>query len=929
MEVYDFLPTYIDFDYNSILGPDLIDETSLYYKKEFNEYKLETIEDKPKSAGKYMNHQILISRFLSTHTPYKGILIMHEPGTGKTCLSISVIEKILSESSLFRGALILMKGKNLINNYKRELVDVCTDHKYEIEDEDEMTDKKKKRRTNKKISEFYKFQTFETFSKRISKLKEEEIVKQYNNLIIVIDEAHHLRLNQPEDTLEQKSQYNNINRFLKTVQNSKTILMTGTPMIDNVSEIASLMNLILDRDQSLPTGNDFLETYMIKEDETYSILPSKKEELKQKLHGKVSFLKSMKSSVNRQYEGVKLDLRYFKQYAMEMGSNQLEYYSNAIKDDDVKGGVYTNSREANLFVYPDGSWGKKGFEKYVTDVNQKFSLKPIFFKEISGDWKKMNTEEKLSSIKKYSVKYAECIRLLLENKEKKHFIYLDIVQGSGAIIFSLLLEQFDILSFRKQGNGIKYALLTSKTSSDINDAIETYNRYDSIIKVIIGTKIISEGFSLKNVELVHILTPHWNFSETDQAIARAFRLFSHEKIQSIKKDLIVKIYLYTCSIKNFPIDQQIDRYMYKICENKDLPIKSMEYLLKQVSFDCLLNKNRNKVDQCLNYSRECEYQKCEYTCYKEEDGKIDDSTFNLFYDEKEVSVIIKRIKKLFKNRPVFHLEEIKELLKEHSEYSLLKSIFHIIHHKIEMYSRNGSYFYLYHINDILYLSPDIHQGKFLDSFYVDHDPLQMNFIMKDRMYLLWIETFKKMVENHKSYLLDMFSPEVKQMMLEYSIISKEKQIKNIDPIREYLLDQFKDFFYKKETTIVSTLHGKKCLDLLKIDEGWKECEEKEEKEEKETVYKKGEYIFTLKDDQLKIKKDIVKKDKRHDNRNILCTNIDKERLIDLIINIDMIKQLHKDDKLYIKEEKENLIKTHLEKFTKKDLCEEIKIFIQK
>ena len=87
MEVYDFLPTYTNFDHDAeeILGKDLVETTSLYNKKEFYDYRLEAIEERPKEAGVYMNHQIIISRFLSSNTPYQGILVMHEPGTGKTC----------------------------------------------------------------------------------------------------------------------------------------------------------------------------------------------------------------------------------------------------------------------------------------------------------------------------------------------------------------------------------------------------------------------------------------------------------------------------------------------------------------------------------------------------------------------------------------------------------------------------------------------------------------------------------------------------------------------------------------------------------------------------------------------------------------------------------------------------------------------------
>ena len=50
MEVYDFLPTYTEFDKDtqniieSIVGRES-SSTSLYHKKEFHDYKLEKIDD--------------------------------------------------------------------------------------------------------------------------------------------------------------------------------------------------------------------------------------------------------------------------------------------------------------------------------------------------------------------------------------------------------------------------------------------------------------------------------------------------------------------------------------------------------------------------------------------------------------------------------------------------------------------------------------------------------------------------------------------------------------------------------------------------------------------------------------------------------------------------------------------------------------------
>ena len=53
------------------------------------------------------------------------------------------------------------------------------------------------------------------------------------------------------------------------------------------------------------------------------------------------------------------------------------------------------------------------------------------------------------------------------------------------------------------------------------------NIYGEYIQVILGSRVISEGFSISHIQKVHIATGHWNYSETDQAIARSFREFSH------------------------------------------------------------------------------------------------------------------------------------------------------------------------------------------------------------------------------------------------------------------------------------------------------------------------------------------------------------------------------------------------------------------
>jgi hypothetical protein len=254
-----------------------------------------------------------------------------------------------------------MKGKNLIENYKKELVEKCTDGKYKVKDDEDKEDKEEKvgydnpgnltanklrRRINKKLAEFYQFQTFETFSKQLSKMSDHDIIKNYSNIIIVIDEAHHLRIVNDKGRIDEslKGQYNNIHRLLHLVKNTKTILMTGTPMIDSPSEIASLMNLILGMDKQLPTGKDFEEEYMVrKKNGNLVINPKKEAELKNILHGKVSFLRSMQSSVKREFIGKKLDLQYFNQFALDIKPFQKKHYINALQKDRDGKGIYINS----------------------------------------------------------------------------------------------------------------------------------------------------------------------------------------------------------------------------------------------------------------------------------------------------------------------------------------------------------------------------------------------------------------------------------------------------------------------------------------------------------------------------------------------------------------------------------------------------------
>ena len=102
---------------------------------------------------------------------------------------------------------------------------------------------------------------------------------------------------------------------------------------------------------------------------------------KEKITGKVSFIKAMKSeSVKKHFTGESLsDLKYFKVKECKMSSFQSIVYNRAYpKEEKIeeKGSEFkwNNIIQASLFAFPDKTWGEEGFKKYVIKKKNKFKI---------------------------------------------------------------------------------------------------------------------------------------------------------------------------------------------------------------------------------------------------------------------------------------------------------------------------------------------------------------------------------------------------------------------------------------------------------------------------------------------------------------------------------------------------------------------------
>jgi Type III restriction enzyme, res subunit/Helicase conserved C-terminal domain len=221
-------------------------------------------------------YQKIIRDYLKIETPYRGILVYHGLGSGKTCSSIAVAESLLTTSKVF-----VMVPASLEKNYKEEL-QKCGDPIYAVENfwtvkpmSDEVRAEGKKLGISDKFMDrnnrIYtttsgnepNFESLSTQDKKaireqISDLLEQrftfvryngltrtnipEYTKEgmYDDSVVIIDEAHNLIsrvINESEITGKLYDAIYNAKRC-------KVVALSGTPVINSPNEIAYMMNLL-------------------------------------------------------------------------------------------------------------------------------------------------------------------------------------------------------------------------------------------------------------------------------------------------------------------------------------------------------------------------------------------------------------------------------------------------------------------------------------------------------------------------------------------------------------------------------------------------------------------------------------------------------------------------------------------------------------
>ena len=218
------------------------------------------------------------------------------------------------------------------------------------------------------------------------------------------------------------------------------------------------------------------------------------------------------------------------------------------------------------------------------------------------------------------------------------------------------------------------------------------NREGKNIKVILGSKVMNEGISLKNIGEVHILDVYYNFGRVDQVIGRGIRWCSHYKLMTDSNIYpFVNVYKYVVTVPN---KLSCEEELYRKAELKYLLVKKIERAMKEVAIDCPLNYQANifkeEIEANMNCSEDpeksnmcpaiCDYTKCEFKCenmklnseyydpskriYKEiQKQNLDLNTFTTSFARSEIDFCKKTIKSMYLLNHMYLLSDIISFVK--------------------------------------------------------------------------------------------------------------------------------------------------------------------------------------------------------------------------------------------------------------------------
>jgi len=553
-----------------------------FQKKINSKYKKYTIPKKKRPFNeicypkeyKLQIPQRFLGDFINPSTPYKGILIVHRIGAGKTCTAVNI-----GEQWKRKRRIVVVVPASLKGNFRDELRSPCAGNEYLSNKERKIlgdlhpSSKEYKsiiQKSDERIDRYYDIYSYNTFVELAMSRK-----MKLEKSVLIVDEIQNMV---SEHGIYYKTLYKVIHNAPPSL---RVVLMSATPMYDKPVELALTMNL-LRMPFELPTGREF-DKMFIDVKESYGKKIStliNSDILKERIKGYVSYYRGAPPHVfpesTIKYVKANMSDFQYRSYLTILNKEQKELRRKQGFSEGEIGKLPTNfflgSRLISNISFPNKMINERGFKSF------------------DGKHLKMN------HLEKYSTKFYNIMRKI-NNSQGPVFVYSNFVGFGGLKSLVKVLDAQGYKDYSNHGEGKKrYCLWTGSETSKYKSEIKAVfnqqtNQNGSKIKIILGSDAISVGVSLFNVRQVHILEPYWNTAKLEQIMGRAIRYCSHKGLPAEKRNVTVYIYLATHPNEKMTIDQ----YIRKTANDKDKLIKQFEKVLKESAVDCTLFKNGNSL----------------------------------------------------------------------------------------------------------------------------------------------------------------------------------------------------------------------------------------------------------------------------------------------------------------------------------------------
>lgn len=235
---------------------------------------------------KLLTHQKVMLDYLNLYTPYRGLLVYHNLGSGKTCSSIAIAEGMKTNKQIFvltpaslkmnfftelkncgdpiykqnqKWQYIKTEGNTQVRNMLTKVLSLSNEyfdkHKgaWVVNMEtgtnfSEKTPEEQKEidnQLNEMIRTKYRDINYNGLNnKGLQNLSGNYTRNPFDNSVIIIDEAHNFISRIVNKMKKPKSVSYRLYQYLMSAINAKVVLLTGTPIINYPNEIGILFNIL-------------------------------------------------------------------------------------------------------------------------------------------------------------------------------------------------------------------------------------------------------------------------------------------------------------------------------------------------------------------------------------------------------------------------------------------------------------------------------------------------------------------------------------------------------------------------------------------------------------------------------------------------------------------------------------------------------------